>query len=259
MSTRANAIATTIAACTVLLAAPAAAIDGEILIDQTRVNAGGITPGDAAGFPATLSRPGRYKLTGNLAVPADVNGIEVTQHNVTIDLNGFTISSNPHETAVFGIFANFPPDLNGLRITNGTITGFESAGIAADHGALAVVENMRLVSNGYGLTIGSNSRVLNSTISSNRFDGVLTSCDGCLIEQNVITGNDGRGAVVANGSMLLGNVIASNAFQGIVGFGGLPSGFGNNTLFGNGNSAGGAQISGVAVQLHPNVCEPACP
>jgi hypothetical protein len=69
-----------------LSASHAAAVDGEILIDQARVNAGGITPDDAPGFPATLSRPGRYKLTGNLNVPADLNGIEVTQHNVTIAL-----------------------------------------------------------------------------------------------------------------------------------------------------------------------------
>jgi hypothetical protein len=77
------------------LAAPAAAVDGEVLINQAEVNAGGIGPGDGAGFPATLSRSGRYKLTGNLKVPAGKNGIVVTAHDVTIDLNGFTITSAP--------------------------------------------------------------------------------------------------------------------------------------------------------------------
>ena len=103
MTTRSNAIAAAIATCAVLFATPAAAVDGEILIDQAKVNAGGITPGDEPGFPATLRRSGRYKLTGNLAVPAGKNGIEVTQHEITIDLNGFTISSNPPGEAKYGV------------------------------------------------------------------------------------------------------------------------------------------------------------
>ena len=55
----------------------ARAADGEVLINQAKVNAGGITPGDTAGFPATLSRPGRYKLSGNLTVPAGNIGFRV--------------------------------------------------------------------------------------------------------------------------------------------------------------------------------------
>ena len=67
-----------LAACTVavalLLSCPAAAIDGEIVVDQTAVDAGGISPGDAPGYPVTISRRGKYKLTGDLAVPAGVSG-----------------------------------------------------------------------------------------------------------------------------------------------------------------------------------------
>jgi hypothetical protein len=39
-----------------------------VLINQAAAKAGGITPGDDPGFPATLSLPGRHKLTGNLKV-----------------------------------------------------------------------------------------------------------------------------------------------------------------------------------------------
>src|SRR5262245_45169596 len=55
-----------LAAAASVFAAPASALDGEVLIDQAKVNAGGITPGDEPGFPVTLSRRGKYKLTGNL-------------------------------------------------------------------------------------------------------------------------------------------------------------------------------------------------
>src|SRR5262245_22491973 len=106
MTARASLIAAAVTTSAVLIAAPATAVDGEILIDQARVNAGGITPGDAAGFPATLSRSGRYKLSGNLRVPAGMTGIGVTANDVTIDLNGFTISSDLFERALTGIDAN---------------------------------------------------------------------------------------------------------------------------------------------------------
>src|SRR5262245_38474761 len=85
-----------------ILATPALAVDGVIEINQVAVFAGGITPGDTPGFPATLSQPGSYRLTGNLDVTKMQNGnpqpssenitaILVTADDVQIDLNGFAI------------------------------------------------------------------------------------------------------------------------------------------------------------------------
>src|SRR5437588_2480577 len=68
------------------------AVDGVILIDQNRALAGNVTPGDAPGFPVTISVAGSYRLSGNLTVPdANTTAIEVTADSVTIDLNGFSI------------------------------------------------------------------------------------------------------------------------------------------------------------------------
>src|SRR5438046_155584 len=68
------------------------AVDGVVLIDQNRALAGGVTPGDAPGFPVTLSVAGSYRLSGNLTVPDEnTNAIVVSADNVTIDLNGFSI------------------------------------------------------------------------------------------------------------------------------------------------------------------------
>jgi hypothetical protein len=70
----------------------AEAVDGVVLIDQNRASAGNITPGDLPGFPVTISRPGSYRLSGNLDVAnPDTTAIEITANNVTLDLNGFTI------------------------------------------------------------------------------------------------------------------------------------------------------------------------
>jgi hypothetical protein len=239
-----------------LLATPALAVDGEILIDQAKVNAGGITPGDAPGFPATLRRPGRYKLAGNLRVPAGQIGIEVTQHNVTIDLNGFTISSNPPGEASVGVFA---VDVAGLRAMNGTITGFRSFGVDITS-VNGLVENLRIVRSGIGVLM-RDGRIRNSTIVNNSFRGIR--CSSCLVEQNVVTGNGsgvGGGAVdVADGAAVIGNVIVSNEGVGLWSTGGIAkfSGYGNNVLFGN--NGGSAQVGGNLTQLHANVCDPACP
>src|SRR5262245_49658786 len=79
-------------ACAVLQAAPAAAVDGVIEINQVSALAGGITPGDGAGFPVTLTQPGSYRLTGNLEIPTlGIGAIVVTAADVSIDLNGFAI------------------------------------------------------------------------------------------------------------------------------------------------------------------------
>src|SRR5262245_12578733 len=80
---------------TVLIPAPpGSAEEGEVLIDQAQAQAGGVTPDDDPGFPVTISRRGKYKLTGNLNVPAGQNGIDVTAGNVTLDLNNFRIFGN---------------------------------------------------------------------------------------------------------------------------------------------------------------------
>src|SRR5438270_9518468 len=54
--------------------------------------AGNVTPGDTPGFPVTISQPGSYRLSGNLTVPdANTTAISVTDNNITIDSQGFSI------------------------------------------------------------------------------------------------------------------------------------------------------------------------
>jgi hypothetical protein len=242
------------AAYVLLCTVPAFAVDGEVLINQAKVNAGGITPGDAAGFPATLSRPGRYKLTGNLVVPASNTAIQITANDVTVDLNGFTISGAVPGSAARGIFAGTGVDRS--RIANGTVTGFNNYGILTV-GLDAAAENMRIVGNDIGMQLGSQARVSNSTIANNS-TGMY--CYQCLIESNIIAGNTNAGIFDSNGGggMVLGNVIVGNTSYGVVAPDPpLPkTGYANNILIGN--NGGGVQGLGIT-QAHPNVCEPACP
>jgi Right handed beta helix region len=258
MMTPTHALAAALAVATIALAVyPAGAVDGEILIDQAAVNAGGITPGDGAGFPAFINRSGRYKLSGNLRVPADQDGIQVFANDVTIDLNGFTISSDRLGEARGGVYVT---DGDRVRIINGTITGFGGFGVHLYGGEFAVVENIRFVSAGgpfWGaIYSGRQARIRNNTITNS--SAGIVDCLGCLIERNIITGSAFYGVEISGG-VVVGNLIVGNTLDGLSGVGSnFPkSGYGSNIFVGN--NGGNAQVLGNVFQLHPNFCDPACP
>ena len=77
------------------------------------------TPISAA--PFTISQPGSYYLTGNLTITSG-DAITIATNSVTLDLNGFTISSTAASAAGCGILlsGSNPRD---LTILNGHITG----------------------------------------------------------------------------------------------------------------------------------------
>jgi len=73
----------------ILFATSAFAVDGQVLINQSREMAAG-------GFPYRITQPGSYKLTGNLTMTTTVNGninstdvaIEIDSGQVTLELRG---------------------------------------------------------------------------------------------------------------------------------------------------------------------------
>ena len=229
---------------------PAAASDGEVLIDQAKVAAGGITPADTPGFPVTVNRSGKYKLTGNLLVPAGTDGFVITGDNVTLDLNGFRVTGGR-----IGVNA---PNADGLTVMNGTIAGFSNHGIRTR--SFAVIQDMQITgSGGMGARLDNNARVIRSTISGS--NSVNVYClSRCLIAGNVITGSRTEAGVnlptTAGGHLVLGNVIANNIGFAIYAEG--PTGYANNTITGNGQF-GGSSIIGNVNAVHPNYCNPACP
>jgi hypothetical protein len=112
------------ASLAILSAVPATAANGQIVITQAKANAGNVTPGDAPGFPVTLTQPGSYILAGNLQPPAGKIGILVASNDVTIDMNGFRLRGVGGPGT--GIYA---ADFNNVTVRNGTVTGFAADGI----------------------------------------------------------------------------------------------------------------------------------
>lgn len=238
----------------------ASALDGEELIDQAKALAGGVTPADDPGFPVTIDRGGKYKLTGNLDAPAGINAFNITEDNVTLDLNGFRVAGGR-----IGINAR---TVDGLTVMNGTIANFSRDGIRAR--GLAIIQDMQITNNGgttkgMGVRLDNNGRVIRSTILNN--DGVNIYCiSRCLIAGNVVSASrqeSGIGLFNLNGTrtdagghLVLGNVIANNTLFAIYAEG--TTGYADNTITGNGTFINSSIVGSVRA-VHPNYCEPACP
>src|SRR4030095_595928 len=124
----------------IVTAREARAVDGVIEINTAKATAGGINGSlvdDPAGFPVTITKPGSYRLTGELS-PLGVSAIAVSARGVTLDLNGFRISAFSGSAGVEGVDATGQTD---IRVSNGVIEGFGGGGIlTGDRARLEHVE-----------------------------------------------------------------------------------------------------------------------
>jgi hypothetical protein len=252
---------------------------GVTLISQATVQTSG-------GFPYVIAQSGSYQLSSNLVVPcgSGANGINITASNVTVDLNGFTISCSATNTAT-GIQAGA---VTGITIMNGAVTGFGSSaqgygidfiggpaysgtswtakayqvqvtqngtGIyAGENTLLTVAESVVNNNAAYGIFAGSgrSARIQNSQIDYNLQAGIVISqgsvsaCD--------LTGNPNGGVLVAIGANITNNSISGSN----VGIGPAPLdpeiigivGYGSNTFF---NAVDVAQNAGAFVSMKNNV------
>jgi hypothetical protein len=203
------------AALMALVPSSAFAVDGTILIDQNRALAGNVTPGDAPGFPVTITRAGSYRLSGNLDVPANAIGISVTADRVSLDLNGFTIRMADAGGSVgFGVAS---ANAN-VALANGFVTGF-SSGVAL-LGTGARVESVSAVDNeGFGIVVGPGAVVRGCTARGNEV-GIEIRGAGLLTNNNVSNNaNFGVTAVghsgIPGGNTLINNTVAENGNIGI--------------------------------------------
>ncbi len=240
---------------------PSYAVDGVIEINQATALAGGVTGSladDPAGFPVVITQSGRYRLTGNLSVPAGADGIVVSPgtQNVDIDLNGFVISGMPgsltglslgngsysrvHNGTItqmggYGIFAVNKGALiehvqvrncgqSGINVAEGTVrrceVGFNvGVGIAAQ-----VIEGSRVQSNGLGgISVVGPGRATGNQVAGNGGAGIRSST--AVVEGNVVTGTTGAfGAGIEVLGSAASCAIIANAIVGNVGAGILFNG-----------------------------------
>lgn len=201
-----------------LVARPAFAVDGVIEINQARALAGGVTPGDAPGFPVTISVEGSYRLTGSLSLSAaqpDTTAISVaTANGVVIDLNGFAIegpsSCGPQACVPAGtsrgIDATAGPS---ATVRNGVVRGFPGGGVVL--GARARVEGVSALNNGFsGIQVFDNGIVTHCTAGSNFGSGILTG-PSTTVDGNTADNNGQNGIQTSLASVITHNTTAGNS------------------------------------------------
>ncbi len=163
-----------------------ATTDTTVLIDQAKALAGGVTANDTAGFPITISKPGNYRLASNLVVPAGVDGILVTVNDVTIDLNGFSITGpascggSPGNVICNNNLTNgvrgFGGDVRRLALSNGVIGGFANCLIAT---RFARISDLDMHDCNSGLFTYEGSRVTRVGVHNSRFAAYVS---GSIVE-----------------------------------------------------------------------------
>jgi len=233
------------------LPSPGLAVDGVHEINQTCATAAGCIPGDGARFPVTITAPGSYRLTSDLVVPdQDTSAIRVEASDVSLDLNGFTISG---VTACPGL----PPvcvnpgtgngvevDDDGLRgsvaVRNGSIRGMGRGAVRL--GWVAVVEDVRVRDNGFvGIELGSHGIVRDCQALSNGSYGITASSG--LISGNVASANGLVG--IQAGGTVSGNTATLNGMVGIRAL--SEATIVGNTAAGNWGTGIQADVSGATV------------
>ena len=276
-------------------AIPATALAGSSFIIKINLSTamnGNVTPGDLAGFPVTITRPGTYQLEGNLDLrkqlnPQNVNAIQVTADDVTIDLGGFeiigpvTCSGRPLVcTPAGGTGDGISSSNRNVTVMDGTIRGMGDDGVVLNDNA--IVKSLRVLNNGGdGIAADDASIVENCTASSNGDQGIQVG-QGGIVRGNTVSDNHQQGILANQGSLVTGNAVFRDDDDGIQISGagtvtnntvsnhmghfglllGAGSGYGGNVLRDNNGPTGNnnAQVSG-GLQISTNVCgtDTVCP
>ncbi|RFF26720.1 MULTISPECIES: hypothetical protein [unclassified Wenzhouxiangella] len=214
-----------IAILTALLVVPMAQADGGVFeINQTCAVNGGCFVGDDPGFPVEITKSGSYVLTGNLAPPADMDGIQITVDNVSIDLGGFSVQGEV--------------ECNGTPVTGCNDTDFSVGINGVTASGVSVSDGVVSGHPGFGITLGTRAFVAGVRASGNAADGVAVDEESLV--RNVIARRNGETGIDAmSGSRIIDSIGYGNTVNGLsTGVNGIISGSVGNENGGNGIGAG---------------------
>jgi hypothetical protein len=200
------------------LAALANPAQAQATIDQAKATTKGIGGGDTAGFPITITQPGSYKLMSNLVIASPtVGAIHVTAPNVTIDLNGFSITGpntcNPQTktcTQAYGSVNGIYSEASNTTVMNGSVSGFSFAGISL-HSRGSVARNVFVEHNILVGLFVNDGRIESATA---QFNGSGMSLYGGVITNSYASNNLANGFNL-NGGLLIASSAMSNGAAGV--------------------------------------------
>lgn len=195
------------------------------------------TPGDANSL-FKITSPGSYYLTGNISfIPrlgdaSQQSGIEIQSNDVTLDLNGFRVSSSAGTNGLNGIIVN--GNYKAITIKNGTVAGWNLDGIAALGVTSGTFENLTLDNNNDdGLVVGGTASIRNCRATNNKNRGIvadnnstISDCEArsnpkagivgttrCVISRCVVADATSGDGIVADNYCIVESCTVNNAFN----------------------------------------------
>ena len=188
---------------------------GKTLLDvepRTAVNATN-TPGTANAV-FRISQPGSYYLTGNVTGQSGKHGIVIAASDVTLDLNGFTLTGVPG--SLDGITNE--GTINRVTLRNGTISRWGANGATLATLVTAVnfrVESLAFLDNGaIGLRCEGNTILIDCNASDNSSTGIVVGANSSVTRCTLLR-NSGAGISAVAGATILDCLAYLNSTVGI--------------------------------------------
>jgi parallel beta-helix repeat protein len=174
------------------------------------------TPGDTNNV-FIISQPGSYYLTMNV-VPLRLfggnakNGIEITANNVSLDLNGFTLSGMAGNNGIY-----IPNAQTNLTVRNGTISSWGGDGVHSSSSVSLnlVFERLNVSASGFGIT-SYGAAVVRDCNSGNNLNNGINCGSGGVVSGSTANNNGGSGIEMDGGGTVVGCTVQNNVGDGIV-------------------------------------------
>jgi parallel beta-helix repeat protein len=159
----------------------------------------------------TIMQPGTYVLPRDLTCRGD--GIIVRANNVNLVLAGHTLTTGG---GMFGVYAR---NVTGLKITGGTVVGF-NFGIQLDNTPDVRLTGVTATGNSQGIIVvnTTGAQLAGNTATNNDAGINLGSTTGALLSGNTATNNGSFGITLTSSSdsnRVVGNTATGNGSYGI--------------------------------------------
>ncbi|MFL5238691.1 MAG: right-handed parallel beta-helix repeat-containing protein [Rhizomicrobium sp.] len=157
---------------------------------RTIINAAN-TPGDATN-QFIINAPGSYYVTGNITGVSGKNGILINAGNVSIDLNGFTLTG----CGLAGITTNGIPQTN-ITVRSGVIYASGGVGIDLGNSYGPLIERVIVMASGnVGMKLGDGSVARDCISRNNTSHNIVTGVSANLTRCTAVGSTNGNGIIL---------------------------------------------------------------
>lgn len=162
-------------------------------------------------LPYVINEPGSYVVMTDLIGVSQDYGITIDTDDVTVDLNGFTLTgvSGSYD----GIMVN--SGKNNIAIFNGVIRNWDWAGVDADDCKNNLFEDLRCFGNSQSGLRAGHSNTIVSCVSANNGSNGFSMQEGCVIKTSTAFGNGFIGIKTFSGCVVSECTSRNNTDDGI--------------------------------------------